>query len=111
MNPNELFKCLSDESRLKSVLLIFQFKEACVCELVESLGLDQPKISRHLASLRKCNILLDERRGKWVYYRLHPDLPLWAIQVIEQTAAGASDYYADAAKKFKQCQINSNDCC
>ncbi|MBU2979786.1 metalloregulator ArsR/SmtB family transcription factor [Alteromonas sp. C1M14] len=111
MNPTQFFKCLSDESRLKSVLLIHQFNEACVCELMEALAMDQPKTSRHLASLRKCNILLDERRGKWVYYRLHPELPQWAYEVIAKTAAGTDSFISNAAVKFKQCQIKRNDCC
>ena len=75
MMPLQLFKCLSDNTRLQSVLLISHFEEACVCDLIAALELDQPKVSRHLAELRRCGILQDERRGKWVYYRLHQDLP------------------------------------
>lgn len=96
MSPLQLFKCLSDDTRLKSVLIIYQRQEACVCELMAALALDQPKVSRHLAELRKCNILSDERRGKWVYYRLHEQLPNWALAVIAQTADSNTDYCSDA---------------
>lgn len=71
MNPSIFFKCLADDTRLKSLLLIAKADEACVCDLMEALDLDQPKTSRHLALLRKCGILIDERRGKWVFYKLH----------------------------------------
>ncbi|MEC7692041.1 MAG: ArsR family transcriptional regulator, partial [Pseudomonadota bacterium] len=43
MNALQLFKCLADDTRLKSVVLIHTFGEACVCELMETLKLDQPK--------------------------------------------------------------------
>lgn len=111
MNALQLFKCLADDTRLKSVVLIHTFGEACVCELMETLKLDQPKTSRHLASLRKCNILLDERRGKWVYYRLHPDLPAWAKSVIASASESNCENFEALLATFKQCQLNGNDCC
>ncbi|WP_438864110.1 metalloregulator ArsR/SmtB family transcription factor [Neptunicella sp.] len=92
LTPLTFYKCLSEETRLKSLLLISVKRELCVCDLIQALGLSQPKISRHLAELRKCELLIDERRGKWVYYQLHPDLPQWAIQVLTTTANSASDY-------------------
>jgi ArsR family transcriptional regulator len=95
LNPCKFYKCLADDTRLKAILLISQVGEACVCHFVDALKLDQPKISRHLAELRKCNILKDERRGKWVYYQLHPQLPQWAIAVIQETAKSNADYFDD----------------
>ena len=83
INAVQLFKCLSDETRLNSTLLIHLEGEACVCELVEALGESQPKISRHLSQLRNCGILIDRRKGQWVFYSLHPDFPEWAISVLE----------------------------
>lgn len=92
MSPLVFFKCLAEDTRLKSLLLIFQHQELCVCDLQQALQLSQPKVSRHLAELRKCELLMDERRGKWVYYRLHPELPSWARQILQQTAAHHPDY-------------------
>jgi ArsR family transcriptional regulator len=57
-------------------------QNVCVCEFTEQLNLSQPKISRHLALLRNLGILLDQRQGQWVYYRLNPDLPVWANEVL-----------------------------
>ena len=111
MDALQLFKCLSDDTRLKSVLLIQQFQEACVCELMEALCMDQPKISRNLSALKKCNILVDERRGKWVYYKMHPQLPQWAKNVIEQTARGNNEELSGLFNLFKTCQITNGNCC
>lgn len=111
MQPTKFFKCLSDDTRLKSIVLIHNAGEACVCELMEALALDQPKISRHLAELRKCGILQDERRGKWVYYKLHPQLAPWQQQVIEQTAQHNGEYYADALSLLKKAQAAMATCC
>ncbi len=47
--------------------------------------MSQPKISRHLALLKNAGLLLDWRKGQWVYYRLHPDLEEWKVKVLTQT--------------------------
>ena len=83
--PLAFFKLLSDETRLASLLLIAHEGELCVCELETALNETQPKISRHLAMLRKSQLLIDRRQGQWVFYRLHPALPAWASQSIELT--------------------------
>jgi len=80
----QLFKNLSDETRLRLVLLLREKGELCVCELTSLLKETQPKISRHLALLREKGLLLDRREGKWIFYRLSPHVPAWAAAVIEQ---------------------------
>lgn len=82
MNQTDFFKCLSDQTRLDILRLVVAKNSICVCELTEQLELSQPKISRHLALLRNLSILLDERKGQWVYYSLNPDLPEWAMSVL-----------------------------
>lgn len=96
ITPISFYKCLADDTRLKTLLLIALKNELCVCELVAALELSQPKVSRHLAQLRKCQLLIDERRGRWIYYQLNPLLPAWAQRVLYVTAASAPDYLADA---------------
>lgn len=110
MDPLKFYKCLADDTRLKSLLLVSQLKEACVCDLVEALQLDQPKISRHLAELRKCEILQDERRGKWVYYRLHCELPDWTRDIIRATAKHNQAYFSESLTRLKACCEQSNNC-
>jgi ArsR family transcriptional regulator len=61
-----------------------------VCELTYALGLVQPKISRHLAQLRETGAVSDRRQGLWIYYRVHPDLPTWAAEVLRATARGVA---------------------
>ncbi len=87
MLPIEFFKLLSDDTRLYCLLLITQENELCVCELTAALGQSQPKISRHLAMLRSAKVLLDRRQGQWVFYRLNPELPDWALSTLRQTHA------------------------
>ncbi len=82
MNQTEFFKALSDPTRLAIVKMIIGHENVCVCELTEKLQLSQPKISRHLALLRNLSILIDARKGQWVYYSLHPQLPTWATEIL-----------------------------
>lgn len=82
MDPLIFFKSLADDTRLRSLLLIEREGELCVCELMAALSQSQPTISRHLARLRRDGLLLDRRQGQWVFYRLHPELPEWACQVL-----------------------------
>lgn len=67
------FKALGDETRLRMVGLL-RHGELCVCDLMEVLCLPQSTASRHLAYLKNSNWIVSRRRGKWMYYRLHPDL-------------------------------------
>ncbi len=85
VTPVDFFKLLADDTRLSTLLLIQQEQELCVCELTSALNLSQPKISRHLAMLRNAKVLLDRRQGQWVFYRLNPELPTWALETIAQT--------------------------
>jgi ArsR family transcriptional regulator len=70
----QLFKILSDETRLGIVLLLREMGELCVY-LCTALEQSQPKTSRHLAMLRESGLLLDRKQGKWVHYRLSPHIP------------------------------------
>ena len=90
MTPERFFRALADRTRLDCLLLLQDERELCVCEFVHALVLPQPRISRHLGSLRDQGIVSDERRGQWVYYRLSPDLPGWARKVLDAVASAHS---------------------
>ena len=67
--PALLFKTLSDPTRLR-LLNLLAGGEVCVCDLHDTLGLDQPKVSRHLALMRRAGLVETRRNGKWMHYRL-----------------------------------------
>jgi ArsR family transcriptional regulator len=64
-----LFRALADRTRLRLINLMAD-QELCVCYLVEVIDAPQPKISRHLAYLRRAGIVLARRDGKWMHYKL-----------------------------------------
>ncbi|GGQ17728.1 metalloregulator ArsR/SmtB family transcription factor [Shewanella litoralis] len=92
ITPIQFFKCLADETRLRCLMLIQQEGELCVCELTEALQEIQPKISRHLAQLRKCGILVDRRQGQWIFYRINADLPQWAKAIFNEVTSQNSEF-------------------
>lgn len=98
--PIQLFKILADETRLGIVLLLSELGELCVCDLCTALDQSQPKISRHLALLRECGLLLDRKQGKWVHYRLSPHIPAWTAKIIEQTRLSQLDDVQAIARKL-----------
>jgi ArsR family transcriptional regulator len=64
-----LFRALADPTRLRLINLVAK-QEVCVCYFVEVIGVPQPKISRHLAYLRRAGIVAARREGKWMHYKL-----------------------------------------
>ena len=64
-----LFKALADRTRLRLINLMGE-DEVCVCFFVEVLKTNQPKISRHLAYLRRAGVVSARRDGKWIHYRI-----------------------------------------
>ncbi len=63
------FRALADRTRLRLLSLIGE-REVCVCYFVEVFRTNQPKISRHLACLRRAGIVAARREGKWMHYRV-----------------------------------------
>ena len=71
-----VFKALGDPTRVRLLSLIaaHQGGEACVCDLTDVFDLTGPTISHHLKVLREAGLISGERRGTWIYYRVHPDV-------------------------------------
>lgn len=69
------FRALGDPTRVRLVSIIAAQpgQEACVCDLIEPVGLSQPTVSHHLKILTEAGLILREQRGKWAYYSLVPD--------------------------------------
>ena len=75
------FAALADNTRLRLLNLIGD-SEICVCFFVEVIGTNQPKISRHLAYLRKAGIVAARRDGIWAHYRITPPKNEYAAKVL-----------------------------
>jgi len=85
-----LFRALADSTRLRLLNLIAD-REICVCYLVEVLRTSQPKISRHLAYLRKAGIAAARREGKWMHYRLVIPMDEAAARILRETLKHLSE--------------------
>ena len=92
MNFDQIFfDALADSTRRRILLLLLKADERCVCELYLALKQPQPTVSRHLAILREAKLVMARKEGTWAYYRLHPQLPLWASRIVQLMADGSSE--------------------
>ncbi len=87
-----LFAALADSTRLRLLNLmagdgLMAGREVCVCHFVEILGQSQPKISRHLAYLRRTGIVAARREGKWVYYSIRTPADAAAASILTAALA------------------------
>lgn len=101
-----LSEACADETRRRILLLLLAQGELCVCDLLGVLELPQPKVSRHLAVLRETDLVVSRKRGTWVHYRLNPDMPLWAVQILGAMADGAArsePYQSDRERLKSSC--------
>jgi ArsR family transcriptional regulator len=73
---SHLFKAMADPVRLRLLSLIASHAggEACVCDLTGAFDLTGPTISHHLKVLRESGLITGDRRGTWIYYRVHPEV-------------------------------------
>ena len=84
VEPTEIFKALSDQTRLRilRVLVSMPREEVCLCEMTDALQEPEPNVSRHLKALRQSGLLMAEKEGRWVYHRLVPSkvmLPFYKV--------------------------------
>ncbi len=100
-----LFAALADRTRLR-LLNLMDGREVCVCYFVEILGQSQPKISRHLAYLRRTGVVTARREGKWMHYKIvipsHPG----AARILSETLAALrleKSMQADLARLGRAC--------
>jgi ArsR family transcriptional regulator len=68
---NTVFKALADPTRLR-ILGLLVGGEVCVCDIHETLGIPQPRASRHLSYLRRAGLVKTRKDGLWVHYQLSP---------------------------------------
>jgi ArsR family transcriptional regulator len=113
LSATELFRLLGDETRLRTVILLNRRGELCVCELTETLGVSQPKMSRHLATLRDSGLVETRRSGQWIHYRLRRDRPEWLRAAVDAICASLADrapHSDDARKVTRAIARNRSEC-
>src|SRR5687768_18073728 len=101
-----LFRALADRTRLRLLNLMGE-DEVCVCFLVEALKLSQPKISRHLAYLRRAGIVGARREGPWMHYRIVEPPDPNAARVLAATL----DWLANDREMQRDHERLVNVCC
>ncbi len=100
-----LFAALADRTRLR-LLNLMNGKEVCVCYFVEILEQSQPKISRHLAYLRRASIVAARREGKWIHYKIVVPKHAGAERILNETLAVLREdkaMQADLSRLTKAC--------
>jgi ArsR family transcriptional regulator, arsenate/arsenite/antimonite-responsive transcriptional repressor len=85
-----LFRALADRTRLRLLHLMAE-QEICVCYFVTVIDVPQPKISRHLAYLRRAGIVAARREGKWMHYRLAIPADAHAAAILRATLEALRD--------------------
>lgn len=85
-----LFQALADRTRLR-LLHLMSLGEVCVCYFVEVLDEGQPKISRHLAYLRRAGLVSARRDGKWIHYSLARPTDADAAALLDATLAALAN--------------------
>jgi ArsR family transcriptional regulator len=102
----QLFAAFADPIRLR-LLNLMDGREVCVCYLVEILQLSQPKISRHLAYLRRAGIVDSRREGKWIHYRIERPADPRAAAILDATL---KSFAADRAMQADRARL-AHACC
>lgn len=101
-----LFRALADRTRLR-LLSLMGDTEVCVCFFVEILQTNQPKISRHLAYLRKAQVVGARREGKWMHYRIVEPPNVHAARIFKEVRATL----AEDAEMQRDRERLANICC
>jgi ArsR family transcriptional regulator len=101
----QFFRALGDRTRLR-LLNLMQGDEVCVCFFVEILKTNQPKISRHLAYLRRAGVVAARRQGQWMHYRIVEPPDAEAARVLKETMSwlkSDSEMQRDRERLLKVC--------
>jgi ArsR family transcriptional regulator len=69
----KVFAALSDPVRLRLLSIVASQEEVCSCELQEPLGKSQPTVSHHTKALAEAGLIVGEKRGRWMWWRVVPE--------------------------------------
>jgi len=108
-----MFRAFSDRTRLR-ILNLLRPGELCVCDLARVIGAPQPKISRHLAYLRKANLVRARKEGLWMHYQLAParnDFHHKLLECLECCFTAEVPELAKDIKVLGKTCCDANACC
>ncbi len=100
-----MFRAFSDRTRLR-ILHLLRDGELCVCDLVRVIDAPQPKISRHLAYLRKAGLVNARKQGLWSYYTLTPAANAFHAKLLD-CLSHCFDHVPELARDLRK----RGDCC
>jgi ArsR family transcriptional regulator, arsenate/arsenite/antimonite-responsive transcriptional repressor len=106
-----MFRAFSDRTRLR-ILHVLRRGEMCVGDIVDSLQAPQPRISRHLAYLRKARLVVARKSGLWCHYSLAPVKTTFhrkLLECLENCFGGVPEIQADTARAARI--RKSGGCC
>src|SRR5713226_6740100 len=87
-DTSALMKALADPTRLTMMASLWKADAPiCICDFTAGLGLSQPTISHHMSKLKEAGLVDSEKRGIWVYYRLHRKLAPSTRRILTQLIA------------------------
>ena len=100
-----LFKALADPTRLRLIHLLGD-GEVCVCACVQTLKTNQPKVSRHLAYLKRAGLVAARRDGKWSHYRLVEPSDPRAAKIFREVRQWLANSHVDSAFRVETRQTS-----
>ena len=103
---DQFFRALADLTRLRLIHLMSE-QEICVCYFIEVIGAPQPKVSRHLAYLRRAGLVAARRQGKWMHYRLLVPRDPHAAAILATTIAALKK----SGEMQRDCERLNHACC
>ena len=105
-----MFRAFSDRTRLR-ILNLLRDGEKCVCDLQAVLDVPQPKVSRHLAYLRRAGLVTVRKEGLWSYYTLAPARGAFHAKLLDCLACCFRDVPELAGDAERIGSVRSRGCC
>jgi ArsR family transcriptional regulator, arsenate/arsenite/antimonite-responsive transcriptional repressor len=108
---DRMFRAFADRTRLR-ILSLLDGGESCVGDIVDTLQIEQPKASRHLAYLRRAGLVVVRKAGLWSYYSLAPARDPFHQKLLECLACcfqGVREIQSDRVRARKL--LASGGCC
>lgn len=104
----EVFKALSDETRLRLFYLLNKAqKEVAVCELVDSVEENQYNVSKHLHILEAAGLISENKNGRWVLYSVGKNLPVEVSGLV--AGLKKEQFELDFGRLKKRLNLRKND--